>query len=331
MFIADTDIATPYDKAYAYKMSWRHEAAIAINSERVVHRFIGDDGVFMQMKYLDMIDDDVFENCLDDLIGDRSSDDNPLRSIAEANKIFQTGSQDHTKERLEAMLLCPEFNYDVIGNEFDIPGSTVRMFEKLFFNIRDDQGRLKGNTGLLMYAVLKGAVAFTARAGREAEESHPMHWRILAFEGGYKRLYADWNWKPKGDLEAMNIVDVSADLMRSTYSSLNRMLRFNPNVSGQVLAQMLTTLTQQFADMRKSGILSDSDKIDPNAMILEVIKLLAPERMLETEEKIKLVQVDLDTKLAAVLAKEGRGKPDEQPQAFRHIDSQLNKGVSDNV
>lgn len=333
MQIASAEVFTPFDKAYAYDMSWRHEAAIALGGgsggKDIVHTLVADDYLFTQMKYLDLIQDDVFEDCLDSIIMDRETRNNVLRDVAEANRIHQTTVMDHTSERLEAMLLCPEFDYAVIGREFGLMPGVVRAFEKLFFNIRDDEGKMLGCTGLLMYATLRGAVSFDG--SEERNKSHPSHWRVLAFEGGYKPLYAIWGWKAKGDMTNLTFVDLTADMMRNTYRQMDKVLRFNDRIDVRALAQILTTLNQQFADLRKSGILSDKDEIDPNAMILEVIKLLAPERLIETEDTLKLAQKDLDGKLAAVMAKEGRSQVGDKPAAFKHIEAQLNKGVDTNV
>ena len=333
MLIAAAEIATPFDVAYAYDMAWRHDAAIAIgggSGTQMIHTLLSDDYLFAQMKYLDLIQDDIFEDCLDSIIMDRDTKNNLLRDVAEANRIHQTTARDHTSERLEAMLLCPEFNYEVIGREFSLMPGVVKAFERLFFNIRDDEGKMLGCTGLLMYATLKGAVAFDGAQPRDSV--NPSHWRITAFEGGYKPLYGLWSWKAKGDMTNLNYIDFLTDMMRNTYRKMDMLLRFNDRLDLRGLAQLLTTLNMQFADMRKSGILSDKDEIDPNSMILEVVKLLAPERLVETADVMKLAQTDLDGKLTAVLAKEGRANVGDKPKAFQHIDAQLslNKGV-DNV
>ena len=328
MLIADTEIATPLDKAYAYNMDWRYKVASVLEDRREIHRLMADEWVYAQIQYLGLVDDEEFNDCLEDAVCARHVVGNQLRDVAEANSIYQSGPGDHTHERLEALLLCPELSYKVIAHEFNINENVVRMFEKIFFNVRDDEGRLYGYSGLLMYAALKGARKYDST--RPAEESDPALWRIISFEGGYKPLYSLWAWQFKGDLAGFTGPDIMVDMMRNLYRQMDKFLR-SDHVDSRALAQMLTTLMQQFADMRKEGILSDKDVIDPNMMMLEFIKLLAPERIVETAETLKLAQDDLDGKLQAVMSREGRGGKDDKPKAFRQIEAHINKGAVKDV
>jgi hypothetical protein len=202
--------------------------------------------------------------------------------------------------------------------------SVVKTFERLFYNIRDDEGRLKGNTGLVMYAALKGSQRLEP-AGN-ANNTNTAYWRVLAFEGGYRSVFAEWGWPYKNDFPGYTVPEFTVDLMRDTYRYLGRNLKFQGHVDMRAVSQILTTLTGQLADMRKEGILSDKDKVDPNSLVIALLGLLAPSRMIDTDDPNSTVARDLETRVTAIRSKEGRSEI-ERPVAFRNIEAQLNKGA----
>lgn len=323
MIIGAIEVITPQDKAYAYDMSWRHEIAKALKVFKDPNKFLADDWIFKQVQYLKALDDECIEACLDD------SSEGMFYDTAIANKLYQSSSSDHSKERIEALLLCPELDYETIGKEMNVPPEAVCTFEKLFFNVRDSKGKLVASTGLLMYAALKGAVAFDGTARKD--ESYPGHWRIVAFEGGYKPLYAIWGWKFKSDkLPGFTPADFTIDMMRNAYRHIDKVLRFNERIDVKALAQILTTLSQQFADLRREGILSEDDKINVNNLAFDMLKLLAPERVIESDVERNLAQGELDAKLQSVMTMEAQSSKGSA-SSLKHIERQLNKGATDNV
>jgi hypothetical protein len=331
MQVAGQEIFTPHDTPYAYETEWRHKAACAMNKATsalpgstcmsgagrdIFTPLLRDDLVFAQTQYLyNSTTDPVFDLCASEGI---------FAQLHHANRVWQTTGRDFTMERISALLLCPEFSYRQIASRFDLDEKDVICFEKLFFNVRDEEGKLKGNTGVLQHAALKGAQQLEPAANRASTNS--AYWRVLAFEGGYKSLFAAWGWPYEEDFPGFTVPEFTVNLMRSTYRYLDKELRFGERMDLRAVGQILTTLSGQLADMRKEGILSEKDKVDPDHLILAVLSLVAPVRITDGTDKVAANR-ELQARLKAIREKEGRVGPEDKPAVFRSIDAQLSKGA----
>ena len=295
MIIGGTrDVISPSESPYAYSAEWRHEAACALKETGDICSLLADDDVFAQMKYLTMMEDRELEGWDETLLSDKS-DTGQMRAIVEANNLYSSPGTSYTKDRIEALLLCPELDYTLIARAFGVAPESIEMYQKLFYNIRDDDGKLFGRKGFLIYCALKGAQVFLPTADIPA--TNTCYWRVLAFEGGYKPLYSIWGWTNDEELPEPSISDMAVDMLRNVYRHLDRTLRFNPHLDIKAIAQILSTLSEQLAELRKEGILSDKEVVTEKSMILQFIGLFQPVMGAGGAGRMEAAQKELEQKL----------------------------------
>ena len=323
MIVGKEDISTPADTPHAYATAWRHDAATALVNGSRIHPLLQDDDVFAQIQYLKSIANTDIAECLDRTVAFSSRNiDSLLYVIAKANSVYQGQSGAYTKERIEALLLCPEMTYARIAGEFNLSPEVVRMFERLFFNVRDDEGKLLGCKGFLIYCALKGATTFRPDNNNQIG-TDTMYWRVLAFESGYKTLYSIWGFRLSAE-EGFNEIDFHVELMRNLFRCLDKTFRFSDRLPIKDIANLVGTLSERFAEMRKSGILSEKDAVSDKRMTLELLQLLVPTRQLEDAKRMLELQTELDSKLTSVKLRERRSE-DGTPEAFTRITAQIIK------
>ena len=136
MIIAGCDIKTPYDEKICYSMAWRHESAMAMSEGETTAQVIADDDVRAQLGYLNMVEDEFLSEVLTDILMDPSAAATTIGDIAEANKIYSQTGNNFIRERIDALLLCPELSYKDIGNYYRVSANTIKYYEKIFFNIQ---------------------------------------------------------------------------------------------------------------------------------------------------------------------------------------------------
>lgn len=279
MRIGGEDIATPKDSPYAYDTAWRHNVARAMKlggySESDPFR---DDDIFSYYNYLMLLDDDAAAYTLEDMATGSDKDEHGLFvDMTKAHNIYQGlsgGYYDTTKEKIEALLLCPEMTYASIADYFNVDGDTVRMFEKLYYNVRDEDGLLLGGKGLLETCA---CIASIGDGDPEILIKDAKHWRLLAFEGGHQALLYEWRWHGK-DFNPLQDIDTTASMVRQCYRKFSSIMRSGQNVDQRALASMAASLNEHLAKLQERGILSSKENINKDALLVEFIKMTAPAR-----------------------------------------------------
>jgi hypothetical protein len=326
MTISETwQVDTPLDSEEAYITSWRHQVCAGLKQERKLHRIIKSDDLLPKyMDYLSLIDDEEFLLSFEDPSGLSPAVKRDFLAINKAYSIFKKASKVLTREKIEALLLCPELTYEGIAYEFNLNPDVIDMYERLYFNVRDTEHKVLANKGVLEYCVLQGNTGF-APVGLDIPglSDKAALWRTIAFEGGHKPLYFDWRWH-MSSTTIMDDVEQMSALARDGYRALGRALRMNQQVDQRGFMQLLTNLSDQLAQLRRDGILSNSEKVTEQSVLLQIVGLFPPQRIKMSESKMQERQKLVDDKLSAVKARAGIAK-DSKPTSFHNIESQLNK------
>lgn len=327
MTISDKcQVATPIDSEEAYVTSWRHQVCVGMKKARKLHKVLRHDDILTKyLDYLHLIDDPEFTKGFEHPEELDPATKRDFLPINKAFSIFRATAKVLTKEKLEALLLCPELTYESIGSEFNLKPEVIKAYQQLYFNVRDMEDKVLANKGVLEYCVLQGATKYTP-IGLDipgiSEES--ILWRTIAFEGGHKPLFFDWRWH-MNTTSIMDDVEQMSALARDGYRSLGRALRMNQNVDQRGFMQLLTNLSEQLAQMRRDGILSNTEKVTEQSVLLKIVGLFPPERIQLSNSKLQERQKLVDEKLSAVKSRAGIAK-DSKPTSFHNIEAQLNKG-----
>lgn len=225
-------IVTPIDNPVQFDPEWRNSIATAAvdypraKVDPMYQEYLRDPWIKRHIEYLTLT---------------RSGRAVPRR--LDASRLASTWHQgsrvSDTKMRLEPLLLTA-VGYDVVSDDIgggNVPEEVFETYEKLYFNIRDDKGRLSRSCQLRQYFALP-----EGQLGRDA----PLEklWKMVGALMGYDTLVQTWLW---GD--ASGLTNRSGDYM------LNEMWRvaqsrifmhiFSDRVGHESLAKLLSAFTGQ--------------------------------------------------------------------------------------
>jgi hypothetical protein len=93
------------------------------------------------------------------------------------------------KFRIEPLLLT-NVSYDIIAKDMgdDLDSETVQIYEKLFFNIRNDKGEVSTSS------YRRGYFAQPDGPAIDENTSESTIWRVMGNQGGYRMLVNYWGW-----------------------------------------------------------------------------------------------------------------------------------------
>lgn len=209
------EINTPLDDPTQFSPSWRAElgAALSLNPrmrrQKEYSQYYKDKYVLDYAEFLRKVD--KAEKC-------------PNTPMGYAFKWFHQSSAVDTKYRLEPLLLTT-VPFSVISEALaggDIAEEAFKIYERLFFNIRDDKGELNKSCHLRMYFALPN----------EEDVIHPQDmdiknlWRLVGAQGGYRTLCRLWMWYDApgfNDKESVHLPEEAWWMTQSTM--LSRMAR----------------------------------------------------------------------------------------------------------
>jgi len=310
------EILTPGDSRHQYSTSWRHEAAKAVkDTGDSTCQALEDDEVYLQMLYLKYIENEDISNAFTELELDQSIV-TPLLLVHNANKIFSSIGTSCTSARIDALLLCPDLTYADIARAFNQDVLTVRMYEKLFFNVRDKEGKLLGSKGLIEYFANRGLPTL-----RDPSDFRT-HWRIVAFESGHGALLNLWGW-PEGDIvPTFTDFESSRSLIRLVFRNVEGALRTGRGLDSKALSSIFSDIHHKFAEYRDKGMLSSTEATSLEHLAVQLLELMQPERIQPSEEAKQGQQKVLGDRLAGLRSTSGTA---EEATNLKFINSQLEK------
>lgn len=185
-------------------------------------------------------------------------------------RIWSMGSGPaDTKFRLEPLLLTP-VSYEVIALDLgggSVPPSAFEAYEKLYFNIRDDSGRLSRSCQLRQW--------FAMPDGELDRDSPPeLVWKAVGALAGYDTLVRAWMWRDAHGLSQQSEEYMMDEMWRAAQSRLF-MSVFRDNVGHESLAKLLSAFTSQSKLIRESGNQA-GDSADSTKALMAVLCAAAP-------------------------------------------------------
>lgn len=291
--VATYSINTPRDSRSQYDSDWRHRVAKAMADTDSVCRELADDEVYLQTAYLRYSRNSAMGDVFSDMLMDGDVD-NLLMQVHAANAIYSRQGVSVTKDRIEALLLCPELTYENIAEAFNVSPRVLRMYERLFFNVRDDSGLMLPHKGLLDYFALKGLPEL-----RDLKD-YAAHWRIVAFEAGHTALLTMWGWPEGGIVPAFTDYESSRHLVRLGYTRVMTAFRTGLGLDSRTFGSIFESINAKFSEFRDKGMLSGAENMTPDHLALYVLGLIKPERMAPTSEGQEAKKIALGEKLQSL-------------------------------
>lgn len=243
MKLGDRTIVTPLDNPCQYQPDWRNYVAMAIaqsGRQKLPYDYAeyeDDPWIRMQAEYVKAVTS-----------GKRLA--KKQKSLHVANLWAQGSRPSDVKFRLEPLLLTAAsmsvISLDIGGGMID--DSAFVSYEKLFFNVRLDDGRLHPSCQLRQYFALPTG---------EFDEDTPKEqlWKMIGALMGYDTLTSVWLWKDAhgrkdGSQESM------LDEMWRVAQSRVFMSMFEDRIGHESMAKLLSALTSQtkmIHDSKESG------------------------------------------------------------------------------
>ena len=239
MVLGNLTIITPVDDPCAYEPSWRHLLAQALIDLRPKHKSI-------EAIYRPYLEDRFILKYVKTLR--RISQGKPLTDeqsyIRMARQWFDNPSPAGVRFRLEPLLLTTA-SIDTIM--LDISGGTVpadvfKFYEKLFFNIRDEEYTLSKSCQLRQ--------AFALPNGDDMGDASPQEvWKAIAGLMGYDVLMHVWMWKDAHGLSTKGPEFLLDETWKAAQSRLFTSV-FTDRVGHKSLADILAAYTSQFKTLK---------------------------------------------------------------------------------
>lgn len=175
---------TPYDSANSYSPSWRHEVAKELAEGNVdkgeLYKELSRDKVIAnQAEYIKTEGDCFFYN---------------IDHYEKANNLFSNTTE--IKHIVEALLLT-EISCEAIAKDIGWDVKTVKLYSKLFYDIRDSKGKLTAPPLLISSFVVDAGNLHSARASTK----RGILLKIKATKSGLPVLLEDIGWGRSACLE----------------------------------------------------------------------------------------------------------------------------------
>lgn len=252
MRLGDSIIVTPLDNPAQYDPDWRNSIAMGLMEsgayvDPAYAQYTRDPWIRKQIAFLKAVEQG------------RPLTKEQLQ-FRLANIWFQENNVTGARFRLEPLLLTP-VSYEVIA--LDILGDNgcddllaIEAYEKLYFNIRDNAGRLSRSCQLRQY--------FAMPSGIPNHDTPPeQQWRLIAALCGYDVLMAVWMWR-----DAHGLINYSQEYMldemwRVSQSKLFVSM-FADRVGHESMAKLLASISAQqkmIQDGKKAGTSTDEEMV----------------------------------------------------------------------
>lgn len=267
MQIGNLTIVLPVDDPCAFEPSWRNSLARAIIDLRprlssvdpLYRKYFQDKYVQKYVKYLKS-----------ESLGKTLTEEQSYMRVA--LMWYENSSPSGVRFRLEPLLLTGATMETIM---LDISGGTVpvevfTMYEKLFFNIRDEEGRLSKSCQLRQ--------AFAMPNGDDLHDADSTEiWKAIAALMGYDVLMGVWMWSDAHGLSTKGSEFLLDETWRAAQSRLF-MSVFADRVGHKSLADILSAYTSQFK-MLKDQKSVGSEATDTTRALMAVLYQTAPQMM----------------------------------------------------
>ena len=273
---------------------WRHELARAADAHgdegaRMLYKFKADRYVMMQYRHLRRA--------------------KASKELDAANRLFK----DNTPRcRAESMLLCSDMTLGDVAAEMAAGSATMDLFEKLFFNVRDDSGSLAYGRSARDFIALRGLPKLTDAS------NHESYWKITAIEGGRKALFALWGWKSE---HTMSDADMAEHFSRSTFRAVDARLRAN-TMDAKALAQMLSDIGNRLGKLREAGLIGVSEPVSDESLALRMLSMVGFQPMCAISDESAKTAIDRMRTL---------GQSGQKAGSMDSVDTQLKGAQNVNV
>lgn len=180
MTYADTAITTPREDPVQYDANWRAALASAVvtyNAAGARPKMARDPWVQRQMRYLRLVNRD-------------SSIPDNLYDVQLASRWYQSNDEASVKCRLEPLLLTA-VPFDVIALDIgggDVPVEAFKAYERLYFNVRKDDGTMHPSCFLRTHFSLPTGLV-------TPDTPDAVIWKVIAANSGYEALMSAWRWR----------------------------------------------------------------------------------------------------------------------------------------
>ena len=294
MVIHTTTVATPNDTPSAYDWDWRAKAVKAMLSEGVEVCAESSDNIIRLYKtYRLLMKKDDFRKIAENPHWDEAFD--MFEGLPAVIKACRLEEQKETTQRIEALLLCENMSLGQIGEVFGLTAEVVETYSKLFYDVRDEQGFVRYAKGVREHLMLKGT-----KCQQKCSEDSAGHWRVLAFEGGHKVLFANWGWPADHIVPEFTDIDVQVNLLRGAYKNLESAVRLGRGINSSAVLSMTQDVVSRFEKLRKGGIVSATEHIPDSHIIMKVLQLIDLAPAEESEEALAEINEQLTDKLTTM-------------------------------
>jgi hypothetical protein len=263
--IGNLTIVLPVDDPCAFEPSWRNSLAKAIidlhpklsSVDAMYRKYFQDKYVQKYVKYLRA-----------ESLGKTLTEEQSHMRVA--LMWYENSSPSGVRFRLEPLLLTGATMETIM---LDISGGTVpvevfTMYEKLFFNIRDEEGRLSKSCQLRQ--------AFAMPNGDDLHDADsPEIWKAIAALMGYDVLMNVWMWKDAHGLSTKGSEFLLDETWRAAQSRLF-MSVFADRVGHKSLGDILSAYTSQFKMLKEQKSVG-SEATDTTRALMAVLYRTAPQ------------------------------------------------------
>lgn len=288
MRINDAIVVTPMDNPGQFDPDWRNSVALGIiesggRIDPTYSRYQNDIWIRKQVSYLRAMNNKA-----------QLTKEQALFRMA--HLWFQGTAPSDVRFRLEPLLLTAvpysTIAFDILGSDED--AGAIKAYEKLYFNIRDNEGRLSRSCQLRQY--------FALPSGRFDKDTPPEQmWKMIGSLMGYDTLVSVWMWK-----DAHGIVNNSQEYLLDEMWRLAQsrlfMSMFADRVGHESMAKLLSAISAQ-QKLLKEG---NGGSVDLNMIntMQNMLGLVAPSVIdaVATEVDRKAVEQATADRLSAIAA-----------------------------
>lgn len=265
MRLGDSIVVTPMDNPGQYDPDWRNFVARGAMEmdpgdriDPLYASYFHDPWVKRQMSYLKAME--------------RGGPFTPAHvRLRMVDSWFQGNEVADVRFRLEPLLLTAApyktIALDILGDDSAESVDAIEAYEKLYFNIRDKDGRLSRSCQLRQY--------FALPSGRFNKDTPPEQlWKMIGSLMGYDTLMAVWMWHGHGLVNDSQ--EYLLDEMWRLAQSRLFMSMFADRVGHESMSKLLTAISGQQKMIRESKAAGSNADVDMVRAMQGMLGLVSP-------------------------------------------------------
>jgi hypothetical protein len=287
MEINGHNIKTPMDHPWDFDPDWRNDIAKSLVDGSVIgHPCGSDEYINWQISFLRAVKDpdNGVLNRYECIPFGKSTACPERRAVLMAHRLHNSCGAHCLRDKVDAMLLCPELTINDIAGVLSSQKThadpfDLQVYEKLYFNIRDEVGKV--DTGCW----LRELFATGGQATAIGRQDLTTYWRVLAFQGGHRLLFSRWQW-PVITLEETE-AERRLALARNSFCALEERTRFD-DINNRDLVALYGHLQTETMELRKQGLLGGEGVSSSGEMglLMEILQAAAPRALIPDESKL---------------------------------------------